>query len=125
MLNQIFNRRILAVLILIISISAISCTKKEDTIGMIIVKRNGNLVQGADVTLFPNNTPSPTSGEYPDATLIKTKKTDANGQAEFIYELEAVLNVSVTKIDGNASFSGTNVIQLEAEKTVTKIIEIN
>ena len=51
--------------------------------------------------------------------------TDANGRAEFTYDLEAIFQVDVEKIDGNDIYTGSSVIRLLKEKTVNLVVEIN
>ena len=51
-------------------------------------------------------------------------KTDANGQAQFTYELEAILNIRVEKVDGNSTYNGVNIIRLLKGKSVTKVVEV-
>ena len=102
-----------------------SCKKANDTIGIVIVKdSDGNTVAGATVVLQQDGLISP-QGNSVNSNLRKTSLTDANGAAEFTYELEAIFNVDVEKIDGNNIYSGTNIIRLLKEKTVTQIVEIN
>ena len=125
MLNRIFKSLILGVFALVISSTFISCQKAKDTIGIIIVKdTNNNTVSGATVTLHRDGEISQqNTTTNPD--LRKTNITDANGRAEFTYELEAIFQVDVEKIDGNNIYTGANVIRLEREKTVTQTVEIN
>jgi hypothetical protein len=107
-------------------VTVTSCQKEKETIGIIIVKdSNGAVVPNTDVTLFPNQTIS-SGGLYPDPSLTKgPKKTDANGQAEFTYDLEAILNIEAIKVDGNSTYTGVDIIRLLKGKTVTKVVEIN
>jgi len=99
-----------------------SCTYTK---AIVIVKNsNGDVVPNASVTLFPEQVISP-QGNYPDPALTKTNNTDANGQAEFIYELEAILNIEVIKEEGNSTYTGVDIIRLIEGVTVTKIVEIN
>ena len=125
MLNRIFKPLILGVFALVISSTFISCQKAKDTIGIIIVKdTNNNTIPGATVTLHRDGEISQqNTTTNPD--LRKTNITDANGRAEFTYELEAIFQVDVEKIDGNNIYTGANVIRLEREKTVTQTVEIN
>jgi len=126
MLNKIFQTVILGVFILGLSTTTTSCKKETDTIAIVIVKNtNGTVISGATVVLYPDQTNSPISGELPNASLTKTNKTDANGKVEFTYDLECVLNIEATKLDGNDELQGNNVIQLLKGKTTTKVVEIN
>tara|TARA_B100001142_G_scaffold330061_1_gene395955 strand:- start:4511 stop:4888 length:378 start_codon:yes stop_codon:yes gene_type:complete len=103
-------------------ISFSSCQKANDTIGVIVVKDvNRNVVSGATVVLHQNDA---TNYQDPDPRIIKTDITDANGRAEFTYELEAVLQIDVEKVEGNNIYTGSNVIRLLRGKTVEKTVEI-
>jgi len=125
MLNRIFKTLILGVFALVISIAFTSCQKAKDTIGVIIVKdSSGNTVSGAMVTLHQDGAISQ-QGNSTIPSLKKTDETDANGRAEFTYELEAIFQVDVEKTEGNNIYTGSNVIRLLKEKTVTQVIEIN
>tara|TARA_B100001758_G_C18372620_1_gene592324 strand:- start:710 stop:1087 length:378 start_codon:yes stop_codon:yes gene_type:complete len=125
MLNRIFKTVILGVFSLLITTSITSCKKAKDTIGVIIVKDvNGLTVSGAKVTLHQDSLISP-QGNYTNTGLNKTDYTDVNGRAEFTYELEAILNVEVRKTEGNNVYTGSNIIRLLKQKTVTKVVEIN
>ena len=125
MLNKIFKLGLIGAFALAMTVTLTSCEKEKETIGVIIVKNsNGVVVPNASVTVFPDQTISP-SGVYPISSLTKSKWTDANGQAEFTYELEAILNIEVTKVDGNSTYTGADIIQLIEGVTVTKIVEIN
>ena len=125
MLNRIFKTVLLGSLALVISTTFIACEKAKDTIGIIIVKdSNGNTVTGATVVLHQDGVISP-QGNSSNPELRKTDVTDANGRAEFTYELEAIFQVDVEKIDGNNIYNGSNIIRLLKEKTVTQVVEIN
>ena len=125
MLNRIFKTVLLGSLALVISTTFIACEKAKDTIGIIIVKdSNGNTVSGATVVLHQDGAISP-QGNNSNPELRKTDVTDANGRAEFTYELEAIFQVDVEKIDGNNIYNGSNIIRLLKEKTVTQVVEIN
>ena len=126
MLNKIFKSGLIGVFALVMIIPLTSCQKEKETSGIIIVKdSNGAVVPNAEVTLFPNQTIS-SGGIYPDPSLTKgPKETDANGQVQFTYELEAILNIEVIKEEGNSILTGVNIIRLLKGKTVTKVVEIN
>ena len=125
MLNRIFKTVLLGTFALVISTTFIACEKAKDTIGIIIVKdSNGNTVSGATVVLHQDGAISP-QGNNSNPELRKTDVTDANGRAEFTYELEAIFQVDVEKIDGNNIYNGFNIIRLLKEKTVTQVVEIN
>jgi len=125
MLNKILKSVLLGVFALVLTSSITSCQKAKDTIGVIIVKDiNGNTVAGATVVLHQDGMTSP-QGEDTNPAIKKDDVTDANGRAEFTYELEAILNVDVVKTEGNNVYTGSNIIRLLKEKTVTKVVEIN
>ena len=126
MLNKIFKSILIGVFSLAMTATFTSCEKEKETIAVIIVKNsNGQTIQGADVKLFPDQTISP-SGLLPDQSLTKTKTTDANGRVEFnTYDLPVILNIEVTKIEGNDTLVGAEIIRLLKGKTKTQVVEIN
>ena len=125
MRNRIFKISILGLVFLLTAITFNSCQKAKDTIGVIIVKdSSGNTVSGAQVVLHQDDAISP-QGNTTNPGLRKTDQTDVNGRAEFTYELEAIFQVDVEKVDGNNIYTGSNMIRLLKEKTVTQIVEIN
>ena len=125
MLNKILKPILLGVFALVLTSSITSCQKTKDTIGVIIVKdSSGNTVAGATVVLHQDGMISP-QGLPTNADIKKDDITDANGRAEFTYELEAILNVDVVKTEGNNVYTGSNIIRLLKEKTVTQVVEIN
>ena len=104
MLNRIFKTVLLGVFALVITTTFTSCKKEKETIAVIIVKDvNGNVVPEVLVKLSPEPILSP-SGELPEPSLTKTNYTDANGRAQFTYELEAILNIEATITIGNDDF---------------------
>ena len=124
MLNRILKAFILGVFAVVTASSLTSCQKNKETIGIIIVKdTNGNTVPGATIVLHQDGMISP-QGNSTSPDVRKSDITDASGQAEFTYELEMILNVEVEKVDGNDTYTGSNVIRLLKEKTVTKVVEI-
>ena len=125
MLNRIFKTILLGVFALVITTTFTSCEKEKDTIAVIIVKDTyGNVVSGVKVELFPEQRLSQ-NGELPIPSLSKNNFTDANGKAQFTYELELILNVKATiKID-NDDYEGVNIIRLLRGKTTTKVVEIS
>jgi len=126
MLNKIFKSILIGFFALVMTATFTSCEKEKETIAVIIVKNsNGKTIQGADVKLFPDQTISP-SGLLPDQSLTKTKTTDANGRVEFnTYDLPVILNIEVTKIEGNDTLVGAEIIRLLKGKTKTQVVEIN
>ena len=126
MLNRIFKTILLGVFALVITTTFTSCEKEKDTIAVIIVKdTNGNVVSGVEVEVYPSQTINPNSGELPISDLRKVNTTDANGKAQFTYELELILNIKATKSDGNDNYEGVNIIRLLRGKTTTKVVEIS
>lgn len=125
MLNRILKTAISGGVTLVLLISFVSCEKAKDTIGVIVVKDSeGNTVSGATVVLHQDGLISQ-QGSATLTELRKTDVTDANGRAEFTYALEAIFQVDVEKIDGNNVYTGSNIIRLLKEKTVTQVVEIN
>tara|TARA_Y100000766_G_C18631170_1_gene470843 strand:- start:170 stop:550 length:381 start_codon:yes stop_codon:yes gene_type:complete len=126
MLNRIFKPVILITLVISTVLTIGSCQKAKDSIGVIVVKdSNGNLVSGATVVLHLDSLAENQQGNFYNSNLRKTDITDASGRAEFTYELEAIFQVSVTKTQGNNTLTGSNVIRLLKEKTVTQEVRIN
>ena len=84
---------------LLVSTVFTSCEQEKDTIGIIkVVNSNGETMSGVTVVLDqPNSSP----GTDPIENLTQTKTTDASGRAEFIYNYEAILDVTVSKTSGN------------------------
>ena len=126
MLNKNFKPVILITLILFTVFGIGSCQKAKDTIGVVVVKdSNGNLISGATVVLHLDSLAENQQGNFYNSNLRKTDITDASGRAEFTYELEAIFQVSVQKTQGNNTLTGSNVIRLLKEKTVTQEVRIN
>tara|TARA_B100000925_G_C21999570_1_gene470593 strand:- start:1553 stop:1933 length:381 start_codon:yes stop_codon:yes gene_type:complete len=126
MLNKNFKPVILITLILFTVFGIGSCQKAKDTIGVVVVKdSNGNLISGATVVLHLDSLAENQQGNFYNSNLRKTDITDASGRAEFTYDLEAIFQVSVQKTQGNNTLTGSNVIRLLKEKTVTQEVRIN
>ena len=125
MLNRIFKTILLGLFALVVSTIFHSCQKAKDTIGIIIVKDfNGNTISGATVVLHQDGAISQ-QGSTTNPDLVKTDMTDENGRAEFTYDLEAIFQVDVEKIDENNIYTGSNIIRLLKSKTVSLVVEIN
>ena len=125
MLNRIFKSGLIGFFALVTIFTFTSCQKDKATIGIVIVKNSiGAVVSNAEVTLSPEQEPN-SSGEMPNPLLTKSKWTDASGQAEFDYDLEAILNIEVVKYEGNDTLQGINIIRLETGQSITKVVEIN
>lgn len=126
MLNKNFKPVILITLILFTVFGIGSCQKAKDTIGVVVVKdSNGNLISGATVVLHLDSLAENQQGNFYNSNLRKTDITDASGRAEFTYDLEAIFQISVQKTQGNNTLTGSNVIRLLKEKTVTQEVRIN
>ena len=125
MLNRIFKSVLLGVFALVLCTTITSCNKEKETIGVIIVKySNGNLVNGANVRLYPDSSVN-IGNNLSNPDLDKTNHTDANGRAEFTYALPAILNIYVVDTVGNDIYVGEDIIRLLKGKIVTKVVEIN
>ena len=123
--NKIFKSILVAGFALVLCATFTACEKEKETIGVIIVKDfNNNVVKKATVTLHQEGQISD-QGEHTNPEIYRTEETDVNGRAEFTYVLEAVLNIEVIKYVGNDTLTGSNIIVLQAGKTVTKVVEIN
>lgn len=106
---------------LIIATTFSSCSKDSDTIGIIkVVNSNGQAMSGVTVVLNQQNT---TPGTDPIENLKQTKTTDANGKASFTYRYESILDVNVSKISNNDTYSGSGVIRLLRGKTEKITVE--
>lgn len=94
-----------------------SCKKDEETKGIIIVNDSlGNPSEGAIVVLFQDTAINGTTGAQ--ANVHVTKTTNSDGRAEFVFALEAYLNITATK--------GTQVakgfIRLKQHESVTQTV---
>tara|TARA_B110000003_G_C16177506_1_gene350045 strand:- start:112 stop:510 length:399 start_codon:yes stop_codon:yes gene_type:complete len=132
MVNKIFKTAILGSFSIILLTAVASCQKAKDTIGVIIVKDfSGNTISGATVSLHQDDATGPqgqSANEDPEQLpyiIRQTDITDANGRAEFTYKLEAILQIDVEKIEGNDTLTGSNIIRMIKEKTITQVVEIN
>ena len=122
MLNKIF-KSFLVVAFSVLALTFNSCTKPDDTKAIItVVDVNRIVVKGAKVRLHQDGQVSQ-SGQYSEIT--NEQLTDDNGQTEHVFEHEAILNVDVNIWVGTNELTGSNVIRLLKNKTVTKTIEID
>lgn len=131
MLNRISKGILLGLFSVLIVMLFSSCSKEKETVGVIIVKKsNGSAVEGAIVRLHQDGQQSQ-QGEDVLPELSQQGETDEAGRVQFIYDLEAVLNVDVVKYptgspeDGNDTLVGSDVIRLLRGKIVTKTIKVN
>ena len=107
--------------LIIIATTFSSCTKDSDTIGIIkVVNSSGQAMSGVTVVLNQQNT---TPGTDPIENLKQTKTTDATGKASFTYRYESILDVNVSKISNNDTYSGSGVIRLLRGKTEQITVE--
>lgn len=126
MLNRIFKTVLLGVFALVITTTFTSCKKEKDTIAVIIVQdTDGNIVSGAKVELYPTQSINPVSGETPLSVLNKDDITDANGRAQFNYDLEVILNIKATITIGNDDYEKYDVIRLFKGESTTKVVKIS
>jgi len=107
------------VLSLFVMISIESCSKDEDTIGVItVLDTAGNPVTSATVTLWQDSAHNPTTGAQ--ANVRVTQTTGSSGTAEFIFTLEAYLNIDAIK----GTKSGKAFIRLKQDETVNQTVVI-
>ena len=122
MLNKIF-KSFLIVALSVFALTFNSCKKPDDTKAIItVVDINGAVVKDAKVRLHQDGQVSQ-SGQYSEIT--NEQWTDDNGQTEHVFEHEAILNVDVNIWIGTNELTGSNVIRLLKNKTVSKTIEID
>ena len=98
---------------------SLSCKKDSPTKAVIsVVDVNTAPVLDATVTLWQDTAVNNVNGVQ--STLRVTKKSDAAGNAEFEFKLEAFLNVEVIKgVDTGRSF-----IRLKEHETVTQTVNL-
>ncbi len=73
-----------------------ACKKDGDTKGVVIVNDSlGNPSVGASVTLSQDTAINTTTGAKANVNVTQT--TDGSGRAEFVFALEAYLNIKATK----------------------------
>jgi uncharacterized membrane protein len=119
-MKTIFTRYFLSVAV-IVSLMAVvntSCQKETESNATIIVVNSmgGAPVVGATVVLDCNTC-------QPVGTLqTATEITDGSGRATFTFQLEAVLDVTVTHPTGTPT--ATSVVKLEAGKSVEKTVPL-
>ena len=122
MLNKIF-KSFLIVALSVFALTFNSCKKPDDTKAIItVVDINGAVVKDAKVRLHQDGQVSQ-SGQYSEIT--NEQWTDDNGQTEHVFEHEAILNIDVNIWIGTNELTGSNVIRLLKNKTVSKTIQID
>ena len=114
--------RLLIVIITLFCMS--SCYEEPLTKGIITVyDSEGNTVNGAIVKLYQEDIVGVTQ-----TNVVSTLVSDFNGQAEHVFELEALMNVEAYTLSESTSADtllyGTTVIRLMRGKTIYKNIEI-
>ncbi len=87
-----------------------------------VIDINGDVVEGAKVKLHQDGLISPT-GQYSEVS--DEQWTDSNGKTEHVFEHEAILIVDVSMWIGTNELTGTNVVCLLKNKTVSKTVEID
>ena len=98
-----------------------NCKKTGPAEAVITVKDSlGKPVAGAKVVLRQDSVVNPTTSIR--ANIYQEKTTASTGEAFFSFELEAVLNIEITK---DAFTRSDEYIRLEQNKTVRKTIAIN
>ena len=99
--------------------TAASCHKDEDTVAVItVVDTTGKPVTSATVTLWQDTAINPNTGAQ--ANVRVTKLTGSAGTAEFIFALEAYLNIDASK----GSLSGQAFVRLKQEESVSQTVVI-
>ena len=94
-----------------------SCKKDKKCTALITITNDqSNTVAGATVRLYYTDTNSTGSSGNVDQTNI----TDANGQAEFTFDLEAILYIEASK----DTLSGTGIVRLTAGETSEETVLI-
>ena len=94
-----------------------SCKEDEETIAVItVVDTAGNVIPSASVTLWQDTAHNPSTGAQ--ANVRVTKLTGSAGTAEFVFALEAYLNVDATK----GALAGQAFVRLKQEETVNQTV---
>ena len=98
-------------------LSFFSCKKDAETKAVITVNdASGKGVEGASITLWQDTSVNPNSGIQ--ANIRVTKISDGSGSAEFVFALEAYLNISATK-DTNIA---RGFVRLKEHETVSQTV---
>lgn len=98
-------------------LSFFSCKKDAETKAVITVNdASGKGVEGASITLWQDTSINPNSGIQ--ANIRVTKISDGSGSAEFVFALEAYLNISATK-DTNIA---RGFVRLKEHETVSQTV---
>ncbi|MFT5779202.1 MAG: hypothetical protein ACI837_002159 [Crocinitomicaceae bacterium] len=119
-LNKFFT---FSLFVLLVTVTFVSCRKKEETIAVIKVRDASNqVVAGATVIVYGQST----TNQPASVTLYDTTTTNSAGDAIFnfdeVYQLGqagvAVLNIDVTK----GALAGQGIIKVEQETTTTEAV---
>lgn len=98
-----------------------SCKKTGPADAVITIQDSlGQPVAGAKVVLRQDSVVSPTTGVRAD--VYSEQITGSGGEAFFSFELEAVLNIEVSK---DSVTENNEYIRLEQNKTVRKIVVLD
>ena len=94
-----------------------SCKKDGETKAVITVNdASGHAVEGAEVTLWQDTSVNQSS--HQQANIRVTKTSDASGNAEFVFALEAYLNISAVKDTNEAR----GFVRLKEHETVNQTV---
>ena len=111
----------IAGIILLLFATQWSCKKTGPAEAVIIVQDSlGAPVAGAKVILRQDSVINPNTGVRAD--IYQESVTTAGGQAFFKFDLEAVLNIEVSK---DSITENDEYIRLEQNKTVNKIVVLD
>ena len=100
-------------------LTSTSCHKDSDTVAVItVVDTAGNPVTSASVTLWQDTAHNPVTGAQ--ANVRVTKLTGSGGTAEFIFALEAYLNIDATK----GALAGQAFVRLKQGETVSQTVVV-
>jgi hypothetical protein len=112
---------IIAGIILLVFTAQWSCKKTGPAEAVITVQDSlGAPVAGAKVVLRQDSVVNPNTGVRAD--IYQEAVTSSGGQAFFKFELEAVLNIEVSK---DSITENDEYIRLEQNKTVNKIVVLD
>ena len=96
-----------------------SCNKESDTMAVItVVDTAGNPVTSATVTLHQDSVINPVTNNQ--ANVRVTKTTGSSGTAEFVFALEAYLDIDASK----GTKSGQAFVRLKQGESVSQTVVI-
>ncbi|MEO0311213.1 MAG: hypothetical protein RIQ89_870 [Bacteroidota bacterium] len=97
----------------------LGCKKKGDTKAVVEVRDSlGNFIKGATVTLWQDT--SINQQYYTQSNVRVTKTSDQFGKTEFVFQLEAYLNIEAIKSGDTAK----GFIRLKEGETVYETVSI-